>query len=65
MVQWTEAKFGTNLHLLSLGPDPLTNLRDPRQMRLQEPEVELGRVWVLVLGLLQVDPTGFQTVREM
>ena len=61
MVQWADDKFGTNLHLLSLGPDHLINLRGPRQMKLQEPEVGLGRVWVLVSGLLQVDPTGFQT----
>lgn len=62
MVELTENKYGkTDLHLLSLGPDPLINLRGPLLMRPQEPEVGLEQVWVLALGLLQVDPTVFQT----
>ena len=59
--QLTKKYDKADLHLLSLGPDPPINLRDPRLKRLLELEVGLGQVFVLVLGLLQVDPTVFQT----
>lgn len=59
--KWQKKYDKTDPHLLSLGPDPLISLRDPRLMRPLEPEVGLGQGLVLVLGLLQVDPTVFQT----